>query len=60
MPVVVVEMWEGRSIEDKKQLAEGITASFVKIGTPQQAVQVIFRDVPRCNWALGGKLASEK
>ena len=34
MPVVTIEMWEGRSIDQKKQLAEGITASFEKIGTP--------------------------
>ena len=41
MPVVIVEMWEGRTIEQKKQLAEGITSSFVKIGVPQEVVQVI-------------------
>ena len=32
MPVVTFEMWEGRTIEQKKQLAEGITSAFVKIG----------------------------
>jgi len=53
MPVVVVEMWEGRTVEQKKQLAEGITESFVKIGTPAEAVQT------KHNWAIGGKLASE-
>ena len=60
MPVVTVEMWEGRTIEQKKQLVEGITSSFVKIGTPAQAVQVIIKDVPKHNWAIGGKLASEE
>ena len=38
MPVVTVEMWEGRTIEQNKQLAEGITSSLVKIGFPQEAV----------------------
>ena len=60
MPVVIVEMWEGRTIEQKKQLAEGITTSFVKIGVPQEVVQVIIKDNPTHNWAIGGKLASEK
>ena len=60
MPVVIVEMWEGRTIEQKKQLAEGITSSFVKIGTSAEAVQIIIRDNPKHNWASGGKLASEK
>ncbi len=41
MPVVTVEMWEGCTIEQKKQLAEDITASFEKIGTPKEAVQII-------------------
>ena len=60
MPVVIVEMWEGRTIEQKKQLAEGITSSFVKIGVPQEVVQVIIKDNPKHNWAIGGKLTSEK
>jgi len=60
MPVVIVEMWEGRTIEQKKQLAEGITSSLVKIGVPQEAVQIIIKDNPKHNWAIGGKLASGK
>ena len=60
MPVVIVEMWEGRTIEQKKQLAEGITATFVKVGTPAEAVHIILKDNPKHNWADGGKLASEK
>ena len=60
MPEVTVEMWEGRSIEQKKQLAEDITTSFIKIGTPAEAIHIIFKDVPKYNWAHGGKLASEE
>ena len=60
MPVVIVEMWEGRTIEQKKQLAEGITSSLEKIGVPQEAVQIIIKDNPKHNWATGCKLASEK
>lgn len=59
MPVVIVEMWDGRTIEQKKLLVEGITNSFAKIGTPPEVVQVIFRDIPKHNWAVGGKLSSE-
>ena len=60
MPVVIVEMWEGRTIEQKKQLDEGITTSFEKIGVPKEVVQIIIRDIPKHNWATGGKLASEE
>ena len=59
MPVVIVEMWEGRTIEQKKQLVEGIASSFAKIGTPPEAVQIILKDNSKGNWAIGDKLASE-
>ena len=60
MPVVVVEMWEGRTIEQKRGLAEGITGEFVKIGVPQEHVHIIFRESPKSSWSIGGKLASDK
>lgn len=59
MPVVTVEMWEGRTVEQKKQLVEGITSAFVKIGTLPEQVHIILKDNPKHNWASGGKLASE-
>ncbi len=59
MPVVIVEMWEGRTIEQKKQLAEGITSVIANMGVPLEAIQVIIKDNPKHNWAIGGKLASE-
>ena len=60
MPVVIIEMWEGRTIEQKKKLAEGITSAFVSIGTPPEALHIIMKDNPKHNWARAGKLASEK
>ena len=60
MPVVTVEMWEGRTIEQKKQLVEGITSVMTNLGIPAQAVHIIIKDVPKHNWATGGKLASEE
>ena len=60
MPVVIIEMWEGRTIEQKKHLAEGITSAFVKIGTPAEAVHIIIKDNPKHNWATEGRLASEE
>ncbi|MDD4923690.1 MAG: tautomerase family protein [Dehalococcoidales bacterium] len=59
MPVIIVEMWQGRTLEQKKQLAEGITTEFIKIGVPAEQVQIIFKDNPKQNWAIGGKLSAE-
>jgi len=60
MPVIIVEMWEGRTVEKKKKIAEGITQVFVDTGTPREAVNIIMKDNPKHNWAKAGKLASEE
>ena len=59
MPFIIIEMWQGRTIEQKKQLAEDITQAFVKIGTSRDQVHIIFKDNAKQNWADGGKLAAE-
>ncbi len=60
MPVVIVEMWKGRTQEQCKQLVEGITSSFVKIGTKPEAVHIILKENEKDHWATGGKLCSEQ
>lgn len=57
MPTYHVEMMEGRTVEQKKQLVEAITRVSVEIlgGTPD-AVDILITDVKRENWATGGKL----
>ena len=60
MPVVTVNMWTGRTIEQKKQIVEGITSVMTSIGIPQDAVEIIINDIPKHNWGIGGKLASEE
>jgi len=59
MPVVIVEMWEGRGVDEKRQLAKDITNAFVKIGVPASAVNIILKDNPKNCWATGGQLCSE-
>jgi len=60
MPIVTVEWWEGRTVEQKKKLVEGITSVIADMGVPPEAVHIIIKDNPKHNWASGGKLASEK
>ena len=59
MPVVIVEMWEGRTIDQKRTIVEGITATFEQIGVRPEALQIVINDIPKHNWAIAGKLASE-
>ncbi len=61
MPIVRVEMWPGRTVAQKKELARVITDAMVNIAhTTPEAMIVIFDDIARENWAQSGKLASEE
>jgi 4-oxalocrotonate tautomerase len=61
MPVVIVKMLEGRTVEQKRDLAAAITEAVMKhTGAPAEAVDVIMEDHARTDWAKGGKLYSEK
>ena len=59
MPIVQVSVWAGMSQENKKKIVEGITKVMTDLGIPSQATTVIIAEIPRENWATGGKLHSE-
>jgi 4-oxalocrotonate tautomerase len=59
MPIVIIEMREGRTVEQKKRLVEGIASAFENIGTPKEEVKIVINDNPAHNFAAGGKLDSE-
>jgi 4-oxalocrotonate tautomerase len=60
MPVVTIEMWEGRTREQKARLAKAITDAVVEIAkTSPEHVHVVFYDVAKSDWAIAGKLSDE-
>ena len=60
MPLITVQMYEGRTIEQKRELVEAITEAVVRIAkTTPEATQIIITDIPKHNWASAGKLASD-
>ncbi len=61
MPIVRIELWPGRTHEQKAQLTRAITDALVSIArTTPEAVIVVFEDVAKENWGQGGKLASDQ
>ena len=57
MPIVTVEWYEGRSAEQKKEIAEGITDLLADVGkTQREQVWIKFVDSPRTEWAIGGEM----
>ena len=60
MPVIRVEMFEGRNAEQKRALVKELTETFVRTagGTPE-SVQIVLTDVAKDDWAVAGKLCSD-
>lgn len=58
MPIVTIELIEGRSVEQKREMAKKITETIVEITKIQQdAVEIIFHDMKKENYSKGGLLA---
>ena len=61
MPTIRVELLEGRTPQQKKDLAQALTEACVKtLGSSAESVDVLFFDVPHHDWATGGVPWSEK
>jgi len=61
MPIVQIELLEGRTLEQKRSLVEKVTQAIVEsTGATPEAVSIIIRDMPKENYAKAGKLASDK
>lgn len=61
MPIIRVEMLEGRSVEQKRELIEVFTRELSRIcGCCSDGVVVVIDEVHKDNWAVGGKLLSDK
>jgi 4-oxalocrotonate tautomerase len=60
MPYVIVEMFEGRTVEQKRACAKAITDAIVEhLRTSAEATHIIFHELKRENSAHAGKLASD-
>ena len=61
MPTIRVEMFEGRTPEQKKNLVQALTQACVEtLGSKAESVDVILFDIKKTDWATGGELWSEK
>jgi 4-oxalocrotonate tautomerase len=61
MPTINVQIFEGRSAEQKKKFVEAVTEVTCKtLECGPGAVDIIITEVKRENWATAGKLWSEQ
>ncbi|WP_268960556.1 4-oxalocrotonate tautomerase [Paraburkholderia metrosideri] len=60
MPTFHIELFEGRSLDQKREFVEAITkATCDSLGVEPNSVDIILTEVKRENWATGGRLWSE-
>ena len=60
MPTIRVELFEGRTPQQKAALAQELTDACVRVlGGKPDSIDVLFYDVARGDWATGGRLWSE-
>jgi 4-oxalocrotonate tautomerase len=61
MPTIRVELFEGRTPEQKKNLVKALTQACVEtLGSKPESVDVLLYDIKPTEWATGGELWSEK
>jgi len=60
MPTLRVEMFAGRTVEQKRALARELTDATVRaLGVPASAVEILFYDIEKHDWAVAGTLCSD-
>lgn len=60
MPIIHVELFEGRTLDQKRKFAQAVTQAVVEIlGSSADHTDIIFKDTKKSDWATGGKLASD-
>ena len=60
MPIVNVQLFEGRPLGPRRALAKGLTEGTCRaLGCTPDAVQIILTDIKKENWAEAGKLLSD-
>ncbi|WP_279386967.1 2-hydroxymuconate tautomerase [Lucifera butyrica] len=61
MPIVQIDMVEGRSAEQKRALAKKVTEAIVETAQcPAEAVTIVIRETTKQNIAKAGVLMSDK
>jgi phenylpyruvate tautomerase PptA (4-oxalocrotonate tautomerase family) len=58
--LISVDLFEGRSMDAKRQLYRALVTNLGRLGIPGDHVKVLLREIPPQNWGIrGGQPASE-
>ncbi|MFT4438453.1 tautomerase family protein [Caballeronia sp. 15715] len=61
MPIIRVEMFEGRNADQKSSLVKELTDGFMRTcGGKIESVQVVITEYSPGDWGVAGRLASDR
>ena len=57
MPLIRIDMWEGRDQSTKETIIKRVTAVVAEeLGIPEKHVWVILDEQPKASWGIGGEI----
>jgi 4-oxalocrotonate tautomerase len=61
MPTINVQLFEGRTLEQKRAFVQAITEATVRtLGATPESVDILLHEIKREHWATAGKLWSDE
>ncbi len=61
MPTIRVEMFEGRTPEQKQAFVTALTeATVASLGSKPESVEIVLTEIKKTHWATGGVFWSDK
>jgi 4-oxalocrotonate tautomerase len=60
MPIVQIQMLEGRDDEKKRQVIAAVTNALAEtLNAAPETVRVVIQEIPKTQWGVGGKTMKE-
>jgi len=61
VPIIKIDLFEGKTVDQKRRAAKGITdVCCSEFGLSPESVRIIFNDMKKEDFAVGGKLSCDK
>lgn len=61
MPTINVQLFEGRTLEQKREFVKAVTEATCRtLGSTPESVDILITELKKEDWATGGVLWSEK
>ncbi|WP_373863292.1 4-oxalocrotonate tautomerase [Brevibacillus centrosporus] len=61
MPIIQIQIMEGRSPEKVKSLIQRVTETVAEeLDSPKERIRVLVTEVPKTHWGIGGVPASDR